>query len=54
MEDCVREQLKSVNAILAKKLPEEIYGLLIKKGLTFAQAEAILERTKDLLRNAEI
>ena len=35
-------------------LPEEISKMLIGKGLTLAQAEAVLERAKDLLRNAVI
>lgn len=48
------EQLKRVNAVLAKELPGEICSLLVKKGLSFAQAEAMLERAKDLLREAII
>lgn len=48
------ERLRGVNAVLAAQLPKEIAGMLIGKGLTLAQAEAVLEVAKDLLRNAVI
>ena len=49
-----KKTLSTANAVLAKELPEEISKMLIGKGLTLAQAEAMLERAKDLLRNAVI
>lgn len=54
MTEADRKTLSTANAVLAKQLPEEISKLLIGKGLTLAQAEAMLERAKDLLRNAVI
>lgn len=54
MTDGAKKELSNVNAVLARKLPAEIAGMLTGKGLTLAQAEAVLERAKDLLRNAVI
>ena len=54
MTDEARKQLAQVNAVLAKQLPDDISKMLIGKGLTLAQAESVLERAKDLLRNAVI
>lgn len=54
MTDDGKKAFATANAVLAKQLPEEIKNLLIGKGLTLAQAEAMLERAKDLLRNATI
>ena len=54
MTDEARKQLSQVNAVLAKQLPTDIAGMLIGRGLTLAQAEAVLERAKDLLRDAVI
>ena len=54
MTENEKKQLKQVNVVLATQLPEEIGKMLIGKGLTLAQAEALLERAKDLLRNAVI
>lgn len=54
MTDAAREQLKQVDSDLVKQIPPNICNQLIGKGLSFAQAEAMLERAKDLLREAII
>ncbi len=54
MTNEAREQLKSVKRSLVTSIPEAIVKELVNKGLTFAQAEAMLERAKDLLRDAVI
>lgn len=54
MTDEAREQLKKVDRPLVIEIPSAITEQLIGKGLTLAQAEAMLERAKDLLRDAVI
>lgn len=54
MTNEAREQLKSVKHSLVISIPEAIVKELVGKGLTFAQAEAMLERAKDLLRDVII
>ena len=50
MTEAERKTLSTANAVLAKELPEEISKMLIGKGLTLAQAEAMLERAKEIGR----
>ena len=54
MDETYMKKMQGVNAVLAKELPEQISNMLIGKGLTLAQAKAILERAKDLLEYAVI
>lgn len=54
MTEAAREQLKQVGRDLVKEIPATICAQLIGRGLSFAQAEAMLERAKDLLRDAII
>lgn len=52
--DAAKKELDGIGATQLRDIPREICRCLVKKGLTFAQAEALLEVAKDLLRNAEI
>ena len=54
MTEEAKKQLSRVSVKLAKELSNEIFQILIGKGLTLAQAEAVLELAKDLLRDAII
>lgn len=54
MTDAAKKELDGIGATQLRDIPREICRCLVKKGLTFAQAEALLEVAKDLLRNAEI
>lgn len=49
-----REILKSAPALAIDTFPKEILGILTGKGLTYAQAEAMLEWGKEILKSAEI
>lgn len=46
--------LRSIPTEKRESIPREICNLLIKRGLSFAQAEVLLELSKDLLVYAEI
>ncbi len=52
--ECAERILRTIPAEKREEIPRQICQLLIKKGLSFAQAEALLELSKDLLKNAEI
>ena len=54
MDEGYMRKMQGANVVLAKELPREIRDLLIGKGLTLAQAKAVLERAKDLLEDAVI
>lgn len=54
MTDKERKILKSVPALVIDTFSEEILGLLTGKGLTYAQAEAMLEWGKEVLKRAKI
>lgn len=54
MTEQAKKEINSANAVLANQLPKDIAAMLTGKGLTLAQAEAMLERAKDLLRYAVI
>lgn len=52
MNDMQKNALNGMGRDVISELPREIAGLCIKKGLTYRQAEALLELTKDLLKDA--
>lgn len=48
------EILRSIPEEKRDNIPREICQCLIKKGLSFAQAEVLLDIARDLLKGAEI
>lgn len=54
MTDKERKILKGVPALVIDAFPGEILELLTGKGLTYDQAEAMLEWGKEILKRAKI
>lgn len=54
MDEAYMRKMQGVSVVTAKELPNQIRDMLIGKGLTLAQAKAVLERAKDLLEFAVI
>lgn len=50
----IQETLKTIPEDKFRSIPSAICQLLIKKNLSFTQAEALLEYSKDLLKNVII
>lgn len=44
MDEAYMRKMQGVNVVMAKELPNQIRDMLIGKGLTLAQAKAVLEQ----------
>lgn len=54
MNDQTIKVLETVPSEQLKEIPNALCNQLINKGLSFRQAEALLEYAKDLLKGAKI
>ncbi len=54
MDKEIEKVLERVDQKLLRTIPDELAKCLTGKGLTFRQAEAMLDYTKDLLKNVKI
>lgn len=54
MDETYMRKMQGINVVMAQELPQQIRDMLIVKGLTLAQARAVMDRAKDLLEFAVI